>query len=76
MLDTFIERARKCKTSQELYAICEEISHQISDSEEALSRAEYAYSWNAIEVELGYLAVLKYAYKTIEGWADDIGDCI
>ena len=74
MLDTFIKRARQCEKSHELYAICEEISHQISNSEEALSRAEYAYNWDMIEAEVGYLACLKYAYKTIEGWADDMDD--
>ena len=74
MLDIFIKRARQCKTSHQLYALCEEISHQISDSQEALSRAEYAYNWDQIEAEVGYLACLKYAYKTIEGWADDMDD--
>ena len=38
MLDTFIKRARQCTESHQLYALCEEISHQISDSQEALSR--------------------------------------
>jgi len=74
MLDTFIERARKCTESHQLYALCEEISHQISDSQEALSRAEYAYNWDRIQAEVGVLACLKYAYKTIEGWADDMDD--
>ena len=74
MLDTFIRQARKCGTSHELYAICEEISHQISDAEERLSRAEYDYNWEAVANEVGYLATLKYAYKTIEGWADDMDD--
>ena len=55
MLDTFIKRARQCTQSHQLYALCEEISQQISDAEEALSRAEYAY-------------------KTVEGWADDMDD--
>jgi len=74
MLDTFIKRARQCTESHQLYALCEEISHQISDSQEALSRAEYLYNWDMIEAEVGYLACLKYAYKTIEGWADDMDD--
>ena len=71
MLDTFIKRARQCTESHQLYAICEEISQQISWSEEALSRAEYQFNWLSIEAELKHMAVLKYAYKTIEGWADE-----
>ena len=74
MLDTFIKRARQCEKSHELYAICEEISEQISWSEEALSRAEYQFNWLSIEAELKHMAVLKYAYKTIEGWADEMDD--
>ena len=74
MLDTFIKRARQCTESHQLYALCEEISQQISDSEEALSRAEYAYNWDLIKIQLEHLAVLKYAYKTVEGWADDMDD--
>jgi len=74
MLDTFIKRARQCTESHQLYAICEEISEQISWSEEALSRAEYQFNWLSIEAELKHMAVLKYAYKTIEGWADDMDD--
>ena len=74
MLDTFIKRARQCKESHQLYALCEEISQQISDAEEALSRAEYTYNWDLIKTQVSYLAVLKYAYKTIEGWADDMDD--
>tara|TARA_Y100001972_G_scaffold55997_1_gene68884 strand:+ start:922 stop:1206 length:285 start_codon:yes stop_codon:yes gene_type:complete len=74
MLDTFIKRARQCTESHQLYAICEEISQQISDTEEALSRSEYAYNWFQIETVISRLAVLKYAYKTIEGWADDMDD--
>ena len=74
MLDTFIKRARQCEKSHELYAICEEISEQISWSEEALSRAEYQFNWLSIEAELKHMAVLKYAYKTVEGWADDMDD--
>ena len=74
MLDTFIKRARQCTESHQLYALCEEISHQISDAEEALSRAEYAYNWDLIKTQVSYLAVLKYAYKTVEGWADDMDD--
>ena len=74
MLDTFIKRARQCTESHQLYAICEEISHRISDLEEALSRSEYAYNWHQIETVISHLAVLKYAYKTIEGWADDMDD--
>ncbi len=74
MLDTFIKRARQCTESHQLYAICEEISQQISWSEEALSRAEYQFNWLSIEAELKHMAVLKYAYKTIEGWADDMDD--
>lgn len=74
MLDTFIKRARKCTESHQLYALCEEISEQISSLENSLSLAEYAYNWLGIELVLKDLAVLKYAYKTIEGWADDMDD--
>jgi hypothetical protein len=74
MLDNYIKRARQCTESHQLYALCEEISHQISDSQEALSRAEYAYNWDMIEAEVCYIAMCRYAYKTIEGWADDMDD--
>jgi len=74
MLDTLIKRARKCTTSHEMFVMCEEISHQISTHQDALSRAEYAYEWAWVESELKDLAVLKYAHNTIMEWADDLDD--
>lgn len=74
MLDTLIKRARKCTTSNEMFALCEEISHEISTHQDALSRAEYAYDWAWVELELKDLAVLKYAHKTIMEWGDDLDD--
>ena len=74
MLDTIITRARKCTESQQLYAICEELSHEISSHENSLASAEYAHNWFWIESEVKHLAMLKYAYKTVEGWADDMDD--
>ena len=72
LLDITIKRARLCTKSSQLFSMAEDLSQQISDSESTLNLAEYAYNWSWVESEVKTLAVLKYAYKTIHGWAEDM----
>ena len=74
LLDITIKRARLCTKSSQLFSMAEDLSQQISDSESTLNLAEYAYNWSWVEAEVKTLAVLKYAYKTIHGWAEDMDD--
>jgi len=71
-METTITKARACKTSRELYALAEELSQAVSDSQEGLERAEYAFDWAAIEHYVGLVAHWKYLYKTVYGWAKDL----
>ena len=54
---------RNCTTSQQLFAVAESLSHQVSDLEDMLKRAEYDYNWDSIECLLEAVAVRRYAYK-------------
>ena len=71
-METTITKARTCKTSAELYALADDLSQAVSDSEAGLERAEYAFDWAAIEHYVGLVAHWKYLYKTIYGWAKDL----
>ena len=62
-LNQNITIVRNCTTSAQMFAIAEDLSHQISDLEERLKDAEYDYDWAAIESCLKSLAVKRYAYK-------------
>lgn len=73
-METTIKKARACKTSAELYALAEELSQAVSDSEAGLERAEYAFDWVAIEHYVGLVAHWKYLYKTVYGWARDLDE--
>tara|TARA_B100000073_G_scaffold347091_1_gene360311 strand:- start:1066 stop:1299 length:234 start_codon:yes stop_codon:yes gene_type:complete len=46
-----------------MFAVAEAYSHQVSDLEDSLKRAEYDYNWDRIESALKQLAVARYAYK-------------
>ena len=63
---------RNCTTSQQLFAVAESLSHQVSDLEDRLKRAEYAYDWDAIESALEQLAVKRYVYKFAYDAASDM----
>ena len=63
---------RNCTTSQQLCAVAESLSQQVSDLEEMLKRAEYDYNWDRIESLLGQLAVRRYAYKFAYDAASDM----
>ena len=54
---------RNCTTSQQLFAVAESLSQQVSDLEDLLKRAEYDYNWDRIESLLGQLAVKRYAHN-------------
>lgn len=58
-----INIVRNCTTSGQMFAVAENLSHQISDIEDNLKRYEYDYNWEGIEAALKSLAVKKYAYK-------------
>ena len=73
-METTIKKARACKTSAELYALAEELSQALSDSEAGLERAELALDWVAIEHYVGLVAHWKYLYKTVYGWAMDLDE--
>ena len=62
-LNHHITIIRNCTTSEQLFAVAESYSHQVSDLEDSLKRAEYDYNWDRIESVLGQLAVARYAYK-------------
>ena len=63
---------RNCTTSQQLFAVAESLSDQVSDLEDMLKRAEYDYNWDRIESLLGQLAVRRYAYKFAYDAASDM----
>tara|TARA_R100000030_G_scaffold47347_2_gene35780 strand:- start:141 stop:374 length:234 start_codon:yes stop_codon:yes gene_type:complete len=46
-----------------MFAVAEAYSHQVSDLEDSLKRAEYDYNWDRIESALKQLAVARYTYK-------------
>ena len=48
---------RNCTTSTQLFPVVETFAYQVSELEDRLKRAEYAYDWDAIESALGQLAV-------------------
>ena len=73
-METTITKARACKTSAELYALADDLSQAVSDSEAGLERAELALDWAAIEHYVGLVAHWKYLYKTIYGWARDLDE--
>ena len=54
---------RNCTTSEQMFAVAEAYSHQVSDLEDSLKRAEYDYNWDGIESALKQIAVTRYAYK-------------
>jgi len=54
---------RNCTTSTQLFPVVETFAYQVSELEDRLKRAEYAYDWDAIESALGQLAVKRYTYK-------------
>ena len=62
-LNQDITIVRNCTTSGQMFAVAEDLSHQISDLEDNLKRFEYDYNWDGIEAALKSLAVKKYAYK-------------
>ena len=62
-LNQAITIVRNCTTSGQMFAVAEDLSHQISDLEANLKRFEYDYNWEGIEAALKSLAVKKYAYK-------------
>jgi len=54
---------RNCTTSAQMFNVAESLSHQLSDLEDRLKDAEYAYNWDSIESLLKSIAVKRYAYK-------------
>ena len=54
---------RNCTKSEQLFAVAEAHSQQVSELENRLRTAELAYSWDRIEVLIERLAVARYVYK-------------
>jgi hypothetical protein len=54
---------RNCTTSEQLFAVAEAHSQQVSDLENRLREVELAYNWDRIEVLIERLAVARYIYN-------------
>jgi hypothetical protein len=65
---------RNCTTSTQLFSVVETFAYQVSELEDRLKRAEYAYDWDAIESALEQLAVKRYVYKFAYDAAADMED--
>ncbi|MEK9700050.1 MAG: hypothetical protein VW270_29995 [Candidatus Poseidoniales archaeon] len=63
---------RNCTTSPQLFSVVETFAYQVSELEDRLKRAEYAYDWDAIESALEQLAVKRYVYKFAYDAASDM----
>ena len=70
----YIQQALLCKTSTELYATCEHLSHALSDAKERLVEAEYEGDWDRISGCVTTVAYWKYLYDTIYEWAEDMNE--
>ena len=70
----YIEKVKACKTSSEMYSICEELSHRISDTEERLRDAEWEYDWDRIAGNVQTLAYWKYLHDYIYALAEDMNE--
>ena len=70
----YIEQVKACKTSSEMYNICEELSHRISDTQERLRDAEFDYDWDQIAGNVQTLAYWKYLYDYIYDLAEDLNE--
>ena len=73
-LNQDITIVKNCTTSAQMFAIAEDLSHQISDLEDSLKRHEYDYNWVAIESTLKSLAVKRYAYTFAWSAAEELED--
>ena len=69
---TTIEKAKACKTSAELFALAEDLSQALIDSEAGLYKAELDYNWDAITHYVGMVAHWKYLYKYVYDLASEM----
>lgn len=73
-MQAVIKQARECKTSAEMYEICEDLSHRLSDAKERLVEAEYEGDWDRISGCVTTVAYWKYLYDTIYDWAESMNE--
>ncbi len=69
---TTIEKAKACKTSAELFALAEDLSQALSDSEAGLFKAELDRNWAAIDHYVDLVAHWKYLYKYVYDLASEM----
>ena len=63
---------RNCTTSEQLFAVAEAHSQQVSDLENRLREVGLAYNWDRIEVLIERLAVARYVYKFAYNTASEL----
>jgi hypothetical protein len=70
----YIEKVKACKTSSEMYSICEELAERMSDTQERLRDAEWDYDWDQIAGNVQTLAYWKYLHDYIYDLAEDLNE--
>ena len=70
----YIEQVKACKTSSEMYSICEELAERMSETQERLRDAEWDYDWNRIAGNVQTLAYWKYLHDHIYDLAEDMNE--
>ena len=75
-MQAIIKQARECKTSAEMYAICEDLSHRLSDAQERLRDEEMSLdlNWDRISGCVTTVAYWKYLYDTVYEWAEGLNE--
>ena len=75
-MQAVIKQAREGKTSAEMYEICEDLSHRLSDAQERLRDAEMSHdvNWDRISGCVTTVAYWKYLYDTVYEWAEDMNE--
>ena len=75
-MQAIIKQARECKTSAEMYAICEDLSHRLSDAQQRLRDEEMSLdlNWDRISGCVTTVAYWKYLYDTVYEWAEDLNE--
>lgn len=70
----YIEKVKACKTSSEMYSICEELAQRMSETQERLRDAEWDYDWDQIAGNVQTLAYWKYLHDYIYDLAEDLNE--
>ena len=75
-MQAVIKKARECKTSSDLYAICEDLSHRLGDAQDRLRDAEMSLdkNWDTIAGCVTTVAYWRYLHDTVYEWAEDMNE--